>query len=135
MKEAARAAADESATRGVYPPGAPPTSSSTVTIEDHNVEHTTTNLHISADEAAQDSAQASAHYCGSAATTTASATRGARPAPLLMEKARAAPSAAASPARRGRGRAPGAYHLIPGAAACRRRPTSSAATHRHPAGS
>ena len=92
--------------------------------------------HISADEAAQDSVQASAHYCGSAATTTAVvATRGARPAPLLMEMVRAKPFAAASPARRGPGRAPGAYHLIPGAAACRRRPTSSAATHRRPAGS
>ena len=97
----------------------------------------TINLNIiSADEAAQDSAQASAHYYGSAATTTASATRGARPAPLLMETARAVLSSAASPARRGRGRAPGAYHLIPGAAAYSlRRPTSSAATDRRPAGS
>ena len=118
MKEVAwlAPAADESATRGVYPRGAPPTSSSTVTIEDHNVEHTTTNLHISADEAAQDSAQASAR-CGSAATTTASATPAARPAPLLMETARAVLSSAASPARRGPGRAPGAGRLSPIAAA------------------
>ena len=101
-------------------------------------QYITINLNIiSADEAARDFFPASArYYCGSAATTTAVvATRGARPAPPEGVTVPAAPSAAASPARRGPGRAPGAYHLIPEAAACQRRPTSSAATHCRPAGS